>query len=124
MLHGEGERQHHGEAVGHHQRQLVGVAGKARLPEAHGGAPAAHATTGPALAISRDAALHVARRLTFGPTPEEIEKAKKSQIPAHVIDKALDKAKGGGGEDYNTVRYEGFGPGGVSLIVEALTSCP
>lgn len=50
-----------------------------------------------------------------------IEKAKKSQIPGHVIDKALDKAKGGGGEDYNTVRYEGFGPGNCMVIVDCLT---
>src|SRR5688572_11499556 len=50
-----------------------------------------------------------------------LEKAKKNQIPAHVIDKALDKAKGGGGEDYNTVRYEGFGPGNCMVIVDCLT---
>jgi YebC/PmpR family DNA-binding regulatory protein len=50
-----------------------------------------------------------------------IEKAKRNQIPAHVIDKALDKAKGGGGEDYNTVRYEGFGPGNCMVIVDCLT---
>jgi YebC/PmpR family DNA-binding regulatory protein len=50
-----------------------------------------------------------------------IEKAKRNQVPAHVIDKALDKAKGGGGEDYNTVRYEGFGPGNCMVIVDCLT---
>lgn len=50
-----------------------------------------------------------------------LEKAKKNQIPAHVIDKALDKAKGAGGEDYNTVRYEGFGPGNCMVIVDCLT---
>lgn len=48
-------------------------------------------------------------------------KAKKDQVPSHVIEKALDKASGGGGEDYQPARYEGFGPGGVSVIVDCLT---
>lgn len=50
-----------------------------------------------------------------------IEKAKKDQVPAHVIDKALDKAKGSGGEDFVAARYEGFGPGGCNIIVDCLT---
>jgi YebC/PmpR family DNA-binding regulatory protein len=50
-----------------------------------------------------------------------LDRAKKAQVPVHVIDKALDKAKGGGGEDYVTTRYEGFGPGSVMVIVECLT---
>lgn len=50
-----------------------------------------------------------------------IDKAKKDQVPAHVIDKAIDKAKGGGGEDFVPVRYEGFGPGGCNVIVDCLT---
>ncbi len=50
-----------------------------------------------------------------------IAKAKKDQVPAHVIDKALDKASGGGGEDYQPARYEGFAPGGASVIVDCLT---
>lgn len=50
-----------------------------------------------------------------------IEKAKKDQVPAHVIDKALEKAQGGGGENYAPVRYEGFGPGGCMVIVDCLT---
>ena len=50
-----------------------------------------------------------------------IDKAKKDQVPTHVIDKAIDKAKGGGGENFETVRYEGFGPGGVMVIVDCLT---
>ncbi|SDJ28100.1 MULTISPECIES: YebC/PmpR family DNA-binding transcriptional regulator [Ferrimonas] len=50
-----------------------------------------------------------------------IEKAKKDQVPAHVIDKAIDKAKGGAGEDYSPARYEGFGPGGCMVIVDCLT---
>jgi YebC/PmpR family DNA-binding regulatory protein len=50
-----------------------------------------------------------------------IEKAKKDQVPAHVIERAMDKARGGGGEDYTTARYEGFGPGGTMVIVDCLT---
>lgn len=50
-----------------------------------------------------------------------IEKAKKDQVPAHVIDKAIDKAAGGGGEDFAPARYEGFGPGGCMVIVDCLT---
>lgn len=50
-----------------------------------------------------------------------IEKAKKDQVPAHVIERAVDKAKGAGGEDYVTTRYEGFGPGGCMVIVDCLT---
>jgi len=50
-----------------------------------------------------------------------IERAKRDQVPAHVIDKAIDKAKGGGGEDYVITRYEGFGPGSCMVIVECLT---
>ncbi|MGF1764679.1 YebC/PmpR family DNA-binding transcriptional regulator [Aliivibrio kagoshimensis] len=50
-----------------------------------------------------------------------ISKAKKDNVPVHVIDKALDKASGGGGEDYEPARYEGFGPGGCSVIVDCLT---
>ncbi|MCP5162373.1 MAG: YebC/PmpR family DNA-binding transcriptional regulator [Hahellaceae bacterium] len=50
-----------------------------------------------------------------------IERAKKDQVPTHVIDKAIEKAKGGGGEDYVPARYEGFGPGGCMVIVDCLT---
>lgn len=50
-----------------------------------------------------------------------IEKAKKDQVPAHVIDKAIEKAEGGAGEDFATARYEGFGPGGCMVIVDCLT---
>ncbi len=53
-----------------------------------------------------------------------IERAKKDQVPSHVIQKALEKAKGGDGEDYSTARYEGFGPGGCMVIVECLTDNP
>lgn len=50
-----------------------------------------------------------------------IDRAKKDQVPAHVISKALDKALGGGGEDYSAARYEGFGPGNCMVIVDCLT---
>ena len=41
-----------------------------------------------------------------------IERAKQAQVPKHVIDKAIDKAKGGGDETFVQGRYEGFGPNG------------
>ena len=50
-----------------------------------------------------------------------IEKAKRDQVPAHVIEKALEKANGVGGEDFVAARYEGFGPGGCSVIIDCLT---
>ena len=53
-----------------------------------------------------------------------IERAKKDQVPSHVIEKAINKAKGGGGEDYSPALYEGYGPGGVMVMVECLTDNP
>ena len=53
-----------------------------------------------------------------------IEGAKRNQVPAHVIEKALDKARGVGGEDFATARYEGFGPAGTMVIVDCLTDNP
>ena len=50
-----------------------------------------------------------------------IEKAKKAQVPSHVIDNAIKKAAGGTGEALNLVVYEGYGPGNSAIIVEALT---
>jgi YebC/PmpR family DNA-binding regulatory protein len=50
-----------------------------------------------------------------------IEKAKRDQVPGHVIDKAIEKARGAGGEDFASTRYEGFGPGGSMVIVDCLT---
>lgn len=50
-----------------------------------------------------------------------IEKAKKQQVPSDIISRAIDKAKGVGGEDYNEVVYEGFGPGASTLIIKCLT---
>ncbi len=53
-----------------------------------------------------------------------IDRAKKDQVPSHVIEKAIEKARGGGGEDFSPARYEGFGPGGCMVIVDCLTDNP
>jgi YebC/PmpR family DNA-binding regulatory protein len=53
-----------------------------------------------------------------------IDKAKREQVPSHVIEKAIEKANGTGGEDYSAARYEGFGPSGCSVIVDCLTDNP
>ena len=50
-----------------------------------------------------------------------IDKAKKQQVPSDIISRAIDKAKGIGGEDYHEVIYEGFGPGASTLIIKCLT---
>jgi YebC/PmpR family DNA-binding regulatory protein len=47
--------------------------------------------------------------------------AKAQSMPKDNIQRAIDKSSAGEGDNYEDVRYEGFGPGGVSLIVEALT---
>ncbi|HAS15967.1 MULTISPECIES: YebC/PmpR family DNA-binding transcriptional regulator [Idiomarina] len=53
-----------------------------------------------------------------------IDRAKKDQVPAHVIEKAIDKAQGGAGEDFSPARYEGYGPGNCMVIVDCLTDNP
>ncbi|MGX7950935.1 YebC/PmpR family DNA-binding transcriptional regulator [Tsuneonella sp. HG249] len=50
-----------------------------------------------------------------------VNNAKALSMPKDNIQRAIDKAAAAGGEDYEEVRYEGYGPGGVALIVEALT---
>lgn len=50
-----------------------------------------------------------------------VNNAKAVSMPKDNIQRAIDKATANEGDDYNEVRYEGFGPGGVSLIVETLT---
>jgi YebC/PmpR family DNA-binding regulatory protein len=50
-----------------------------------------------------------------------VNAAKAQSMPKDNIQRAIDKAERGDGENYEEVRYEGFGPGGVSLIIEALT---
>lgn len=54
-----------------------------------------------------------------------IEKAKAANMPADTIDKAIKKGTGElGGAEYLPVQYEGYGPGGVAFIVDALTDNP
>jgi YebC/PmpR family DNA-binding regulatory protein len=53
-----------------------------------------------------------------------LDRAKKDQVPSHVIEKALKKAEGGGGENFDRARYEGFGPGNCTVIVDCLTDNP
>src|SRR5688500_6862590 len=50
-----------------------------------------------------------------------VNNAKAESLPKDVIDRAIKKASGGEAEAYDEIRYEGFGPGGVGVIVEALT---
>ncbi|WP_062228875.1 YebC/PmpR family DNA-binding transcriptional regulator [Aureimonas frigidaquae] len=50
-----------------------------------------------------------------------INNAKAQSMPKDNIERAIKKAAGGEGDNYETVRYEGYGPGGVAVIVEALT---
>ncbi len=50
-----------------------------------------------------------------------VNNAKGQSMPKDNIQRAIDKAVGGDDENYEEIRYEGFGPGGVSLIVETLT---
>ncbi len=47
--------------------------------------------------------------------------ARAQSMPKDNIQRAIDKASGSDAENYEEIRYEGFGPGGVSIIVEALT---
>ena len=51
----------------------------------------------------------------------KIKEAKANQVPADVIKRAIEKAKGGGNESYDTLRYEGIGPNGATIIVDCLT---
>ena len=50
-----------------------------------------------------------------------IDKAKKDQVPADIIKRALDKVNSGASEDYESVRYEVIGPNGSTAIVDCLT---
>jgi YebC/PmpR family DNA-binding regulatory protein len=50
-----------------------------------------------------------------------VNAAKAQSVPKDNIQRAIDKAAAAGGEDYEEMRYEGYGPGGVAIIVEALT---
>ena len=50
-----------------------------------------------------------------------VQAAKAQSMPKDNIERAISKATGGDAETYEEVRYEGYGPGGVAVIVEALT---
>jgi YebC/PmpR family DNA-binding regulatory protein len=50
-----------------------------------------------------------------------VQAAKAQSMPKDNIQRAINKASGGDAENYEEVRYEGYGPGGVALIVEVLT---
>lgn len=51
-----------------------------------------------------------------------LDRAKQAQVPKHIIDRAIDKAKGKTDETFVEGRYEGFGPNGSMIIVDTLTS--
>src|SRR3954470_705639 len=51
-----------------------------------------------------------------------LERAKTYSVPKTIIDRAIEKAKGGSDETYDELRYEGFGPSGSMVIVDALTN--
>ncbi|SHF43200.1 DNA-binding regulatory protein, YebC/PmpR family [Loktanella atrilutea] len=50
-----------------------------------------------------------------------VKEAKQSSVPKEVIERAINKAVGGDAESYDEIRYEGYGPNGVAIIVEAMT---
>lgn len=50
-----------------------------------------------------------------------VERAKKEQVPSDIINRAIDKVNSGVDESYQSVRYELFGPGGSTLLVDCLT---
>ena len=51
-----------------------------------------------------------------------LERAKTYNVPKAIIDRAIEKAKGSSDESYDELRYEGFGPNGSMIIVDALTN--
>ncbi len=50
-----------------------------------------------------------------------VKEAKSSSVPKDVIDRAIKKSVAGEGDEYEEIRYEGYGPNGVAVIVEAMT---
>ena len=50
-----------------------------------------------------------------------VKEAKSSSVPKDVIDRAIKKSATGEGDEYEEIRYEGYGPNGVAVIVEAMT---
>ncbi|HVG48704.1 MAG TPA: YebC/PmpR family DNA-binding transcriptional regulator, partial [Rubellimicrobium sp.] len=49
-----------------------------------------------------------------------VKEARANSMPRDVIDRAIKKSQGGDAESYESIRYEGYGPGGVAVIVESL----
>ncbi len=50
-----------------------------------------------------------------------VKEAKANSVPKDVIDRAIKKSQGGDAENYDEIRYEGYGPDGIAIIVEAMT---
>jgi YebC/PmpR family DNA-binding regulatory protein len=50
-----------------------------------------------------------------------VKEAKSNSVPKDVIERAIKKSAAGDGDDYEEIRYEGYGPNGVAIIVEAMT---
>lgn len=50
-----------------------------------------------------------------------IEKAKKEQVPSDIINRAIEKVNSGADESYDSLRYEGFGPGSSTILIDCLT---
>jgi YebC/PmpR family DNA-binding regulatory protein len=50
-----------------------------------------------------------------------VKEAKTNSVPKDVIERAIKKSQSGDAENYDEIRYEGYGPGGVAVIVEAMT---
>jgi len=50
-----------------------------------------------------------------------VKEAKSNSVPKDVIDRAIKKSVAGEGDDYEEIRYEGYGPNGVAVIVETMT---
>ena len=50
-----------------------------------------------------------------------VKEAKASSVPKDVIDRAIKKSQGGDAENYDEIRYEGYGPNGIAIMVEAMT---
>lgn len=53
-----------------------------------------------------------------------IEKARKFNVPKDLVEKAVKKGQGGDGVGYEDIAYEGYGPGGIAVFVEAATDNP
>lgn len=50
-----------------------------------------------------------------------VKEARAKSVPRDVIDRAIKKSQGGDAENYDEIRYEGYGPNGIALVVEAMT---